>query len=151
PVEPPTPPPQDPPMEPPVSTKASLHDDEHLSRQINQLNSGEQSTIEQQEGALKNAVVNVEHQVVAVVLNKVTKNKLIKNDFNSTNDIISKTDRKSYEQQLQTALATFYGIILPLIGTSTMSQRMKQFGKLGSFKLDAEANHYIKLVASRAA
>lgn len=138
---------QDPVIDPPISTKSSYdHSHEELPVITNRLNEKDQSTIAQQEGALKNAVVNVQNHVIALVLNKVTKN-----DFKSANDIIDESDRKTQTGQLELSIATFYGIIIPLAAQSTMNRRISEFKKMGSFSLDQEINQYIKLTASRVA
>lgn len=146
-IVPPVPPEQDPKIEPPISTKAA-HDHEHDVPPVvrNKVDLTSDTVIQQAEGALKNAVLNIEHLVVNAVLNKVTKNA-----FDSTSDIIDDSDEKAAEQKLEQALASFYEVVIPLNANGVMSRRTQEFGKQGAFSMDAEVNSYIKLTATRAA
>jgi hypothetical protein len=134
--------------EPKPAPAANDHHHEHevLPAIRNQLDGPAQSTVTQQEAALKNAVINVQHQVVSAVLNKVTKNQ-----FESESDIIDEGDRTAAERELELAIETFYSVIIPLNGSTTMTRRMNEFGKTGFFTLDKEAKQYIEVTATRAA
>lgn len=122
------------------------HHDNIVPVITNRLSTKDQTTLENQEAALKNAVTNVEHQMVGTVLNMVTKN-----DFNTKNDLMDEADQQKYEHELEQALEAFYVVVLPIAGSSTMARRIQELAKLGTFSLDAEAQQYITIIATKAA
>lgn len=133
------------PKQEPAANAAHTHD-EHLPAIRNQLDSDAQRVVTQQEASLKNAVINVQHQVVTAVLNKVTKNL-----FEQESDIIDFGERTAAERELELAIATFYTVIIPLNAASSMNRRMSEFGLSAVFGMDNEVTSYIKLTATRAA
>jgi Phage portal protein len=102
--------------------------------------------LQTQEASLKNAIVNIQQKLVSAVIQKVSKN-----DFETTGDIVDQSDEQQAKQDLETVLTAFYGVVLPLYGAGVMNRRMKQLGYVGSFKLDQEVNNYIRVVATKAA
>lgn len=149
PVQPALPAAAPPPTPPPAEEYEQKHDDkhdDHIDAISNQFDEESQGIINNQQAALQNTVVNIEERVVVAVLNRVTKNQ-----FDNESDIITKTDRKAYENELEIALAAFYGVILPLYATSVLSRRVKEFNLFGSFKLTGEVKRYIRNTASKAA
>lgn len=112
----------------------------------NQLTTDQQGILGQQQGALQNAVVNIQAQLTMAVINKITKNSI-----DSESDIITKTDRKRAVSDLDLALATFYSIIFPLYGATVMTRRANEFGKFGSFSMTSQAKNYIKGISSKVA
>ena len=104
----------------------------------------EQGVITQQQGALENAVINLEREATLMVMKKVTKN-----TYDEQSDIISKTDRKELEGELNNILLAFYLIIVPLFARRMMSRRANEFGKLSVFKTNTSVRKYIKDIASK--
>lgn len=131
----------------PIDNKRHVHSDNVVAPAIyNELDLTSQTFMEQSQAALKNAVINVEHQLVTAALNKVTKN-----DALSDNDIIDFSDRTESTGHLRTALQAFYDTVIPIAAVSAMKQRTKEFNMLGTFKADTAVNDYIHLTATRAA
>lgn len=130
------------------SNNAFHHGHDHLDIVpviTNSLSTSDQDALQNQQAALRNAIINVEHQMVSTVLNKVTTN-----DFSTKNDIMGEGDQQKYEHELEKALAAFYDIVIPIAGNSTMARRLRDLGKLGTFSLDAEAQRYIRVIATKA-
>lgn len=139
--------------EPPVKKDPKKEDDPidqhfHDSAIVvrNEFDEESQGIITNQQGALQNAVENLEARVVNSVIRKVTKN-----EFDTQTDIMSESEKRDYEQELELALAAFYGVIIPLYATSTLNKRAKEFGLVGNFKMNSETKTYIKTVAGKAA
>lgn len=126
---------------------AHNHDHDHIPALIrNALGDADQARVIQQEASLQNAVVNIQGQVVASVLNKVTKN-----DFQTQGDIIDDADRQREEQELDLALQTFYTATIPVVAASDMARRSTEFNKPGAFNYDADVKNYVEVLASRVA
>lgn len=120
-------------------------EDNRLKTVTNQFEEEEQGIILQQQGALENAVRNVEQRTTAAVLNKVTKN-----NFDSEADIINKTDRREQERELDQALQAFYLIVIPLFASRTLNRRAQEFNKRAMFKVNNEVKRYVKAIANKA-
>lgn len=138
------------PVEEPVEDQKIEEDDKlHLHDEIivirNEFDEESQGILNTQQGALQNAVVNIEERVVMSCINKISKN-----EFDEQTDIMSEREKRDYEQELELALAAFYGIIIPLYASSTLSRRTKEFGLTGSFKMNNDVKKYIKMVAGKA-
>src|SRR5690606_23218863 len=113
-----------------------------------------QEIISQQEGFLKNAVVNVEEQITAAIISNVTK-KTAKNQFedvfNKESDVITKQQKKESENELELAILAFYGIIMSLEGGEQMRSRVGEFGMGGQFDMTGNINSYMKSISSKVA
>ena len=133
---------QDPPTQDPVNQH--FHDDVIVVR--NEFDEESQGIINTQQASLQNAIQNIEARVVNSVIRKVTKN-----EFDTHKDIMSDGEKRDYEQELELALAAFYGILIPLYASSTLNKRAKEFGLVGNFKMNTETKKYIKTVAGKAA
>lgn len=147
--------PEEPPPPPAEQKLPEVHEhkheethDPHVEGVSNLFDEESQGILNQQQGALQNAVVNIEEQVVVGVLNRITR---AKNQFDEKSDIITKTDRQNYERELEVALAAFYSIILPLYARRVLSRRLQEFGLQANFALSAGIKRYIKATASKAA
>lgn len=122
------------------------HHDDLAPVIMNRLETKDQSTIETQEAALKNSIINIDKQLVAAALTTVAKNA-----FDSKDDVVPESEQQQAEKALDEALEAFYAVVLPIAAASTMTRRMQEFGKVGTFGLDPQAQRYITLIASRAA
>jgi hypothetical protein len=109
---------------------------------------GNQGLIKQQEGALKNAIVNTDGQLVAAAMNRV--NRIVKNQVGE-DEIITKTEKKKVLDELALILAGFYGIILNFRGKEIMRDRSGLFALPGAFKIDRVTNATIKKLAKKVA
>ncbi len=108
--------------------------------------------VQQQQGALQNAIVNVEAQVVSSFIEGVSK--LTKNSINSKtkkDDFISEEDKNKYVAELILVLAAFYGIVMAWKGQETMRDRISTFVLLGTFEFDKEIKKYIKEISNKVA
>lgn len=112
----------------------------------NKINDQEQTVLTQGQATLENKVQNIERIVVANVLKKVTKN-----SYETEDDVITKTDKKAAEKELDTALQAFYLIVVPLFAARMMNRRAQEFGKLGVFETNTEVKKYIKKIANKTA
>lgn len=117
---------------------------------MNRLTTKDQNTIETQQAALQSAIVNIDGLLVSAALNSVD-HETAQNAFDNSDDVVPEDDQKTVERRLDEALVGFYTVVLPIAGNSTLVRRMQEFGKLGTFSLDAEANRYITVTAARAA
>ena len=139
----------------PIESKVEPVDTEKLTQQLNAMQS--QGIIAQQQGALQNAIVNIEGRTTALVINKLRK-KYSKTSVNAIEDaediteadIISKYDKKDLANELAIIIAMFYGIIFTLQGEKAMKDRVKEYGLLGDFKLNEDTKKYLKEVAEKA-
>jgi hypothetical protein len=104
------------------------------------------SQLSAQEGALLNAVIKVEERVALAVINKVAKNV-----YDESSDVITNDDRKEQERQLANAILVFLSLAVPLQAKSVMAQRSQQFGKPGLFSTDSEVRAAIDDAATKAA
>jgi hypothetical protein len=103
-----------------------------------------QGSIQQQQGSLVNAIVNVEEQLAIKAMNKVAKNR-----FEDESDIIDKADKRDAINELELVLAAFFGITLNFRGQEVMRDRVGQFALGGTFKLDTQSKRYIKEIARK--
>jgi len=139
----------------PIEPEVKPVDTEKLTQQLNAMQS--QGIIAQQQGALQNAIVNIEGRTTALVINKLRK-KYSKTSVNAIEDadeiteadIISKYDKKDLSNELALIIAMFYGIIFTLQGEKAMKDRAKEYGLPGDFKLNEDIKKYLKEVAEKA-
>jgi hypothetical protein len=112
----------------------------------NQLAASDVSQLSSQEASLHNTVEQVEEQLALAVINKVDKN-----IYDETSEVIADRDRKEQERQLTTALLVFYSLVVPLQAQSVMQRRSQQYGKPGTFAVDAAVRQAIDDASTRAA
>jgi hypothetical protein len=130
-----------PPAEPPAGTG----NQNYLPAIRNALEDSLNATVQSQEGALRNAVINIEERLVMAVMNKVT------NAYDSQNDIINSDDRQKEEDELVQALAAFYLAVVPILASSVMTRRLAEFNLPGAYSLDAATKDYIAATAKHGA
>lgn len=118
----------------------------HLGAIKNQFDEQAQRIINTQEAMLQNVIVNIEESLSLTVLNRVTKNA-----FENQDDIISEQQRKEYINELELALAAFYGVILPTYAKTLLNRRISEFGLFADFKLTRDVKAYIKEIAAKGA
>lgn len=106
-------------------------------------------TARQQEGALKNAIVNVEEQLVIAAINSVTEK--MKNQFEEEKEVVPRKNKKQAVAELLLMLTTFYGIVMSLKGQENMRDRVGTYAMPGVFKLDTATKKYISTIAKKAA
>lgn len=102
--------------------------------------------IGQQEGSLQNAIVNIDAHIVADAINRIQKN-----DSYDESDIITKSSKKEYINELEAVLVGFYGIVMMLNGGKSMRNRTGEFAMPGVFTLDAVAKKYINKISEKVA
>lgn len=106
-----------------------------------------QGVVSQQEGALKNAVVNIQEQLVMNAINRVDKKG--KNQFETEGEVITKTEKKDAFNDLLMVLTGFYGITMLLKGQEVMRDRLGEFALSGDFTLNKSIKKYIKKIAQK--
>ncbi|MFA9227985.1 MAG: phage portal protein [Agathobacter rectalis] len=108
--------------------------------------------VQQQQGFLKNAIVNVEEQMALRAINKVTiktaKNTL-EEDFADEADIITVKEKKEFVNELVLILTAFYGVVMNLEGGKTMRDRAGKFALPGDFSFGNDIRKYIKDIAEK--
>lgn len=113
----------------------------------NQLNPEAQRQNLQAEGALMQAVQNVEEQLLVDVSAKIGR---AQNQYESESDIINQRDKKAAENQLETALTAFYGTVMTIYGATWMSSRLSEYvGTAGLFKFTNDIKRYIRGVSGK--
>lgn len=131
-----------------VEEKLDEHTHDNIDIISNKFDEDQQGILNNQQSALQNAVVNIEADLVGTVINKVTK---INNALDTSEEIISDTDRNKIEKDLVLAIATFYGVVLPLYATTVMNRRANEFGEFATFKMNNEVKAFIRDTANKAA
>lgn len=129
-----------------LNTQSVRKSHEHLEVIRNEFDEESQGIISHQQAALQNTIVNIEGRFVNDVIDKVKK---VTNAFEEEKDIISKSDKRDYEKELEIALAAFYAIVIPLFATSVLNRRVKEFGEFTNFKLNSDIKKYIKEISSK--
>ena len=124
------------------------HDNDGLEIITNKFDEDQQGILNNQQAALQSAVINIEEELVGTVINKLTK---VNNAFETSDDIITDTERNRIEKELVLAIATFYGVIMPLYATTVMNRRANEFGEFATFKMNNDVKTYIKTTANKAA
>ena len=102
----------------------------------NKVDTEREGIIQQQEGALRNAILNIENQLVMSALGRIGRyEKKRKNqvELEDELDLITKTDKKRNINELAMVLATFYGIVFSLRGKEWMDDRKGEFALDGEF------------------
>ena len=109
--------------------------------------------IQQQQGALQNAVVNIETQLVADFIAGVRKltNKTVNDIDSETNpdDFVSKKDQKEKTRDLAVILLGFYGVIMNWKASEVMRLRTTKYALDGVFNLNSDVKKYIKSLSNK--
>jgi hypothetical protein len=117
-----------------------------VAQVTNQFDDEAQGLVSFQQSSLENKIINVEAQIVASVVNKLTK---AQNAFEDTKDIMSKTEQKQYEAEMSATLEAFYLAIIPVVAGMTLSKRAKEFSMRGAFFMDAKIKKETKALAKK--
>ena len=112
--------------------------------------------VQEQEGSLKNTVQNIEAELVANMIDRISKrskgiNKPQEAKIDSESDVITKTQEKRSKKDLAFALGAFYSIIVNLRGSTTMRSRSAEYKLPGIFRLDRIIKDRIKGTAIKVA
>lgn len=129
-----------------TSSQESAHEHKHETNELEKNN--DSGLIQQQQGSLKNTVINLERQIVSESLTKLAKSF---NALESDEDLVNKTTKKQIINELELILVGFYGIITTLQGSKIMNKRMNQFAMAGLFTLDRVAKSNIKSLSKKVA
>ena len=112
--------------------------------------------IQQEQGGLQNAIVNVEGQLVSYVIDKINKKNKVINSiedygtlFEEESKLIPESEQKSLKNELLLILTSFYGVIFMLEGSHAMNDRIAELAMTGDFTLDRDIKKYIKEVAKK--
>lgn len=112
----------------------------------NALDSESRDIIAAQEKALKRGFEDIERRIVQAATERVQKNYL-----EEPSDLISKEERKMFEQETQALLTTFYINLYPIFGRQLMSKRASEYGMLATYQMNASTQAYIEEMAAKAA
>ena len=111
--------------------------------------------IQQQQGSLQNAVVNIETELVADFIAGVRKltAKTINAIDSETNpdDFVSKKDQKEKINDLALILLGFYGVIMNWKASEVMRSRTTKYALDGVFNLNNDVKKYIKNLSKNVA
>lgn len=131
--------------EKPEDKKIEKEEDNQLKK--NQID--QKGLVQQQQGALQNAVVNIEQQLLTNALLRVRKK--FKNEIElRPKDVITQQEKNEVERELSLVLMGFYGIVVNLQGQSVMRGRQTEFNLLGFFNFDRDVQSIIKTLSSKA-
>jgi hypothetical protein len=133
-------------VELPIEEALGAHHDHVVKRVMNALPNNSRATISQQQAGLQSAVRGLDQQVVAAALAT-----LGQSGYTANTPLVKKQQRQKLQHDLEEALAVFYGIVTQLIGNSTVSDRIKEYGRLATFRVDEEVNRYIDETAGKVA
>jgi hypothetical protein len=128
----------------PPSTQAKPKSENALTA-VNELPSSD-SQLSSQEAALMNSIQQIEQQVALAVINKVAKNV-----YDSSSDIISDNDREEQQGQVFNAMLVFLSLYVPLQAHAAMKERSAQYGKPGTFTVDTPVRKAIEQASTKAA
>lgn len=128
--------------------------EQRLTRQVeNQVSKG---LVQQQQGGLQNAVVNIDEQVATYMINRISKRKVSNqmeeewgDFFDAEDNLITKSEKNGLKAEMVLVLTAFYGVIFNLQGSKVMRDRVGEFALKGDFKLDKEARNYIKEISKK--
>jgi hypothetical protein len=104
----------------------------------NQIAARDVDQLSSQEASLHNTITQVEEQLALAVINKVDRNV-----YDQTSEVIAERDRKEQDRQLTNALLVFFSLAVPLQAQSVMQRRSQQYGKPGTFAFDAAVRQAI--------
>ncbi len=111
--------------------------------------------IQQQQGSLKNAVVNIETELVADFINGVRKltAKTVNEITSETTpeDFVTKTEKKDRVDDLAVVLLGFYGVIMNWKGSEVMRLRTTKYSLGGDFSFGNSIKSYIKNISKKVA
>lgn len=111
--------------------------------------------IQQQQGSLKNAVVNIETELVADFIAGIRKltAKTVNAIDSETNpdDFVSKKDQKEKTNDLAVILLGFYGVIMNWKASEVMRLRTTKYALDGVFNLNSDVKKYIKELSKNVA
>ena len=94
----------------------------------------------------RNTITRVEEQLALAAINKVDKN-----IYDGTSDVIAEKDRRKQNQKDTNALLALYRLVVPLQAQSVMQRRSRQYGKPGTFAVDAAVRQAVDEASSKAA
>lgn len=105
--------------------------------------------VQQQEGALKNAIQRTEAQLLAYAISRL--NKKTSNDISIEleKSIVTMTEKNEMVKELALVLGVFYGLIVNLKGRETIRDRMGQFVLPGNFNLNDDVKRNIKRLSNK--
>lgn len=141
---PPTPPTPPEPATPPAN-RLDLHMHMHAENKA-QNTSESQHLIKTQEGALKNAIVNIDEQILMAAINRIQKTK---NEFEEEADVISKAEKKKSYNELLVTLSAFYAVVFALKGPEVIRDRMGTFALAAKFSINSDIKKYIKEISDK--
>lgn len=117
---------------------------DNSKKKENKLDNEYQSEVDQQKSQLKNAIINIEQQIVMAAINKVEKN-----DYEEQADVVSQRQKNSFIEELALVLSAFYTVVFQIKGRQTVDARSTEFGQMATFRIDKQAASYIKNISDK--
>ncbi len=109
-------------------------------------NDAEKNVLKLQQSSLENQVINIQGQTSGIVLNNV---QTTNNSFDEQTDIISEKEKSELKHSIELVLIGYLSVVIPLFAANTMNQRQKEYGLIGSFKLDNMTKDYIGMISQK--
>jgi hypothetical protein len=146
--------PKNPPVQPAPAPQPSTspadqahgHSHDVIPAVRNTLDASQDALVRSQESTIRNAIIDVETQLVMAVSNKITQNA-----YDSPADIVEPADRTKAEADLAAALVSFYTVVVSLYANTIMSRRTHEFSLSGNFKLTVSIAEGIEKLSRKAA
>lgn len=126
---------------PPAANSLKKKDHSHTH---NALTEDQKTIVDRQQFYLKNAVINVDEQLVVEVIKKIEKKE---NSYEVISDLIGARDKNAITNQLEGVLQTFYGTTMASEGIEAMRRRTAEMLLNGTFSFDNMTKQYIKEIS----
>jgi len=107
-----------------------------------------QGLVQEQQGALQNAIIKAEEQLVIAAIDRLPKK--IDNQLQE-DDLVTATEQERVERELKTVLIEFYGVVFFLEGQNVINKRISTFTLPGQYKIDKNSNAFINKISEKTA
>lgn len=128
-----------------------------IESEENQFEKEKTGVISQQQGALQNAITNIDTELIADAITRI-RDKMSKNaasanagPFATEGDLITQTSKKQYVNDLKAVLEAFENVVMSFEGGKQMRDRVGEYSKPGIFGFDSGIKKYIKSISKKAA
>lgn len=118
--------------------------EEVTDRVTNAFDEETQGLVAIQQASLQNEVERIEANITSSVLNRLQKNK---NAFDTTAQIMTKTEQERQEKEMQNSLEIFYLALMPIFASMFIAKRTSEFGMTASFKINPTIRREAKILA----
>lgn len=123
------------------AAQGHVHHEHAPEIDVNLLDDQMRQLILARQTSLETDMINIERRLVQAAIKKVSKNDIT---AAQESEVINKTEKKELTAELAATLAAFYSSIIPMLASVTMRQRFKEFGRLGTFKMNSDIRRFIR-------